>query len=81
MKEFRGQKLLEIDRIATGKNIRRVVHGHNLRVGDIAEALGVSYKSVYKWYRGDNFPDLERLYCLAQILSTTIDELIVEKKV
>lgn len=38
------------------KEIRGLVKKYNLSQEDIASRLGVSFRSIYRWERGETFP-------------------------
>jgi len=38
------------------KEIRDLVRKYNLSQEDIASRLGVSFRSIYRWERGETFP-------------------------
>ena len=49
---------------------------YSLTQGDIAEFIGVSTQAVSKWERGENLPDAAFFSDLAQILQTSIEEML-----
>ncbi|HAH19891.1 MAG TPA: transcriptional regulator [Candidatus Omnitrophica bacterium] len=38
------------------KEIRDLIRKYNLSQEDIASRLGVSFRSIYRWERGETFP-------------------------
>ena len=54
----------------------RLIEG--LTQGEVAERLGVSRVSVCKWENGRTLPTAKRLKFVAEILHTTVEELINE---
>lgn len=38
------------------KEIQELMRKHNLSREDIASRLGVSFRSIYRWERGESFP-------------------------
>lgn len=48
----------------------------NLTQKDLADQLGVTDKAVSKWERGAGYPDIAMLRPLADILDTTVNELL-----
>ncbi|MBQ7344050.1 MAG: helix-turn-helix transcriptional regulator [Clostridia bacterium] len=51
-----------------------------LRQDDVAERLGVSSQAVSKWENDLSCPDISALPDLAELLGTTVDELLTGKK-
>ena len=71
-------KLPEIDKKATGENIKRLMRKRHLQIVDIQNALRVSSATnIYAWCRGDMMPRVDQLVKLSAILGCTIDEIIV----
>ncbi|HIT00939.1 MAG TPA: helix-turn-helix domain-containing protein [Candidatus Faecaligallichristensenella faecipullorum] len=58
------------------ENLKRFRIAKNLTQEDIAEFLHITPQSVSKWERGESYPDITFLPALANILETSIDELI-----
>lgn len=50
----------------------------NVTQQSIADALGVTKAAVSHWYSGKNRPRLETIQRIAQMLGTTVTELIAE---
>ena len=48
---------------------------------EVAEAIGVSPQSVSKWERGDTYPDITLLPCLANLYKVSIDTIIGMDKI
>lgn len=62
--------------IDTGKKISLLRKEKNLTQKDLAEKLHVSDKAVSKWERGLNYPDLTLLPVIANILETSVTDLL-----
>ncbi len=60
----------------TGKLIRRYRQEKQMTQKELAERLHVTNKAVSKWERGKNYPDFLLLPALAQILGTTVSDLL-----
>lgn len=45
--------------------------------GDLGDRLHVSYQAVSKWERGESLPDIPVLVGLAEILETTVDNILL----
>ncbi len=70
-----------IDMKATGLNIKNTMDKKGMKVKDIAVIFGfTSAYPVYKWVNGQNMPNIDNLVVLADVLDTTIDNLLVVKK-
>lgn len=65
-----------MDAIYTGKKISSLRKEKNLTQKDLAEKLHVSDKAVSKWERGLNYPDLTLLPVIANVLETSVTELL-----
>ena len=62
--------------IETGRRIQALRKAKDWTQKDLAERLCVTDKSVSKWERGLNYPDIAMLEPLAQALDTTVVELL-----
>ena len=70
-----------IDMAATGRRIHARREKLNLRVVEVAEAMGLgSLMSVYKWEYGQTLPTLDNLILLADVLKCKPMDLIVIKE-
>jgi len=59
-----------------GKRISELRKKCNLTQFELADRLGISFQAVSNWERGNSMPDISKLPELAEILNTTIDELV-----
>ena len=67
-----------IDVEATAQRIDLLRLQNGLTVKDIQEVFGFANpQSVYGWIRGKALPSLDNLVVLADVLHSTLDELIV----
>lgn len=48
----------------------------NMTQEDIADKVGVSRQTVAKWESGESVPDLEKSKLLADVLGTSLDDLV-----
>ena len=72
--------LPEIDKLATGENLKRLMRKNRVSVFDIQYALKVnSPSSIYAWTQGRILPSADNLVKLAAILHCTMDEIIVKE--
>lgn len=60
----------------TGRRIQQLRKDHGWTQKELAQQLSVTDKSVSKWERGLNYPDMAMLEPLAQVLGTTVVELL-----
>lgn len=60
----------------TGRKIQQLRKSHSWTQRELADRLCVTDKSVSKWERGLNYPDIAMLEPLAQVLGTTVVELL-----
>ena len=59
-----------------GRTIARLRREHNMTQMALADEMGVSFQAVSNWERGQSMPDISKLPELAELFSTTIDELL-----
>ena len=59
-----------------GENLKRLRLEKNLTQEKLADFLGVSFQSISKWERGDTYPDITMLPCIASFFSVSVDELL-----
>ena len=57
-------------------NLKRLREEHNMSQAEVANALGVSTKSVSNWERGNKAPSYANLICLADLFLVTTDEIL-----
>lgn len=69
-----------MDLIKIGKFIALKRNEKGLTQEQLADRLGITGKSVSKWERGVNMPDIEKLEQLCDVLDITIAELLNGKK-
>ena len=60
------------------ENLNRFLRKPQHTQKSIADALGVSKQSVSNWSRGKDFPSRKNIYCLADHLGVTVDDLTDE---
>ena len=65
-----------MDALETGKRIQELRKQHGWTQKELAERICVSDKAVSKWERGLNFPDMALLKPLAEVLETSVTELL-----
>jgi transcriptional regulator with XRE-family HTH domain len=65
-----------MDALETGKRIQELRKQHGWTQKELAERICVSDKAVSKWERGLNFPDMALLKPLANVLDTSVMELL-----
>ena len=67
--------------IKIANRLTEVRKNHGMSQGDLADKLGVSRQAVSKWERGESSPDIDKVFALADIYCTSLDELLgYEKK-
>lgn len=62
--------------MSLGENIVRLRTEKRLTQEDLADLLGVSRQSVSKWESDASIPELDKLICLSEVFSITMDELV-----
>ena len=65
-----------MDMKKVGEQIAVLRRANGLTQNELGERLGVSFQSVSKWERGETLPDTAILLDLAQVLQTTVDQLL-----
>ena len=65
-----------MDAVYTGNKIFSLRKGKNLTQKELAEKLHVTDKAVSKWERGLNYPDLTLIPMLAEVLETSVSDLL-----
>ena len=74
--------MLTLDINETAKNIDRLRKEAGLSVKDIQIEFGFNTpQSIYKWIRGDSMPTLDNFVILADILNTTISNIVVTTEI
>ena len=69
---------VQIDKEATGKNIKRLMAEKG--ISEVSNFLSLSCKqTVYRWLRGETFPNTENSINLALLLGVTIDNIYIVK--
>lgn len=59
-----------------GENIRTARKAANMTQEELAAALGVRHPAISKWERGECFPALPTLVRLANVLGSSVDDLL-----
>ena len=59
-----------------GEHIARLRGEKQLSQGELADALGVSRQSVYKWETDASVPELDKLIRLSDLFGVTLDQLV-----
>ncbi|MBQ2964652.1 MAG: helix-turn-helix transcriptional regulator [Clostridia bacterium] len=65
-----------IDNEAVGRQIALLRTDKGLTQSELGERLGVSFQAVSKWERGETLPDTALLPDLANVLETTVDNVL-----
>lgn len=63
-----------------GENIRKNREEKGLSQEALAQALNVTRQTVSSWETGRTEPDLDTLHQIAQVLETTVEELIYSRR-
>ena len=63
------------------RNLRDVMHKHDISSTGLAKQLGVTRMSVYNWRAGRADPTLIRLFQLASLLETDVGQLLTNHKI
>lgn len=69
-----------VDFEKSGLNIRDMRKSKGLSIQTTAKYIGVSIQAIYRWERGETFPDINNLIALADFLGTSINDLVATKE-
>ncbi len=69
-----------MDQSSIGKFIAQLRHEANMTQGQVASKMRVTDKSVSRWENGKTLPDISLMLELADVLKTTLPELIMGRK-
>ena len=61
-----------------GFKISELRKAKNMTQMELADKMGISFQAVSNWERGNSMPDISKLPEIAQILDTTVDEILGE---
>lgn len=67
---------LAINSQKVGPYIQELRKNKNITQNELGERLSISYQAVSKWERGETLPDTALLIDLADILETTVDNIL-----
>ena len=67
---------MPFDPIKVGRHIHALRRARNLTQNQLGELLHISFQAVSKWERGETLPDVNLLPDLAEVLSTTVDNIL-----
>lgn len=72
--------MVQIDRKATGNNIRQIMENKGVTVPNVARKLAVTPNYVYKFWYG-RIPSVNVLINLSNVLEVPMDNIIITKAV
>lgn len=58
------------------RRMRKLRCDRNMSVADVANGIGVSRITVYKYENGEILPNLFTAYCIAELFNVSIDFLV-----
>lgn len=70
---------LGLDMRATGERIGGLIKDAGMTERTIAEQMHLSVQAINKWKHGKSLPDIENLFMLGQLLSTSVDDMLVPR--
>lgn len=72
---------MEINKKATGERLRRLLQERGMKAADLQRLLGLeNHQPVYKWLNGKSLPSLEHLCRIAEVLETSVEDILVYRK-
>ena len=69
---------MSVDPKKVGEHILALRKSKNLTQQELGERLNISFQAISKWERGEALPDTSLLPDLAQVLETTVDNLLMD---
>lgn len=69
--------LLGMDKRATGRRIGFLIRHQGKTIREISEKMELTYQCVYKWIKGETFPDVDNFWILSRVLGVRVDDLMV----
>ena len=69
---------MSVDPKKVGEQILALRKSKNLTQQELGERLNISFQAISKWERGEALPDTSLLPDLAQVLETTVDNLLMD---
>ena len=76
-----NENLPMIDKVETGKNIKRLMRKNNIAITQLQLTLGMSSATnIYKWCRGELTPSSDRLVHLSRLFKCTIEDILIVKE-
>lgn len=67
-----------VDQKKTGARIKQLLDEKGISSRELQEICGFTTpQAIYKWFWGQSFPDINNLVLLAQLLDTSIDNILV----
>ena len=67
---------MELNLSTTGYQIQSLRKSKGYTQNQLGDMVGVSFQAVSKWERGETLPDIATFATLAEVLDTTIDNLL-----
>lgn len=67
---------VSVDLEATGSKIKELRYRNHYTVSDLAEVVGSSENTIFKWQRGDCLPTIDNLLILSKLFETPMDDII-----
>ena len=67
---------MTLDLLSTGYQIQSLRKSKGYTQNQLGDLVGVSFQAVSKWERGETLPDIATFVTLAEVLDTTIDNLL-----
>lgn len=66
-----------IDKVKTGKQIRRLMNSLGLTVADVQKYMGLAtQQAVYHWLNGRSLPSIDNVYALSELFKVPVDQII-----
>lgn len=66
-----------IDAQTTGSNIKRLFLCSGLSIESFAEEVGVSERTIYKWFKGDAIPKTDNLIVMKYLFHANLDDILI----
>lgn len=71
---------IQVDKLATGRNIKFLCEKNGMSLQTLSEYLGFTCsQALYNWYEGKSSPSIDNMLKLSFIFNTPVENIIVCK--
>lgn len=62
--------------LTIGESIRKARISKGYTISDLARKSGITFQTLFKWEKGDIYPNIFNLIPIADVLNISLDELV-----